>query len=147
MLSESQVTALKLIVAGSQELSALAASGDDVAFAAALSAAVPQIPKPESFIRERNVYKLLGVAAGETFIATVESLAAGDSSLKSVFVRVDRWLKDPIGLDAGDELLHQTLTTLSVSNGGPFADDSVAKIIAYGSQPQTFTIEEVAQLR
>lgn len=149
MLDESQVTSLKLIVAGSQELTALATSGDDVAFAVALSAAVPSIPKPRSYILDLSVYSILGLAAGEAFLSTIAALAAGDSQLAPAFVRVDRRLKadTDFGLDVGDKLLQQTLMSQTVSNGGPLADDSVAKIIAYGSQPQTFTIEEVAQLR
>lgn len=142
-MSPELKTACLELIANSPELTSLAETGQDVALAAALSEALPQIPKPNTFIGERGICDLLGVQDGEVFLQTVESLATVETPMRFTFSRVERWLKDSIGLDVGSSETQQQLKALVP----PLSQESVDKIIAFGSQPQTFTIEEVSQLR
>lgn len=135
---------LRQLIQDTPELLALAKAGNDSGLAAAISSSLPKVPKPDTFIAERGLYALLGVEAGEIFLQTIEALAATDGPLKATFARVERWLKDGIGLDVGLPTTQQMLATLSVANGGPFADASVAAIIEYGSQAQSVTADEVS---
>lgn len=140
MATDSELIAL---IQSTPELKLLADSGNDAALATALSAVLPVVPKVDTFLSERGIFNLLGAVEGEAFLQTVEALAESESELQKVFVRAVRWLRDPIGLDVGNletQLILQQLIP-------PFNPVSVAKIIAFGSQKQTFTIEEVSQLR
>lgn len=141
-MTPERITELRAIITGSQELTALAASGNDAALAAALSAALPRVPKPETFLGERGIFNLLGAQSGEVFLQTVETLAVTDGPLKAVFARVVRWLRDPIGLDVGSDETQAILQQFVP----PFDAVSVAKIITFGSQPQTITVSEVAEI-
>jgi len=142
-VSPETVTRLRELVANDPELQEFVKNGDDVGLAAALSTKLPLIPKPKTFIGERGIYDLLKTQEGEVFLQTVESLPTIETPMKSTFQRVVRWLKDPIGLDVGSSETQEQLQALVP----PFSQDSVDKLIAFGSQPQVFTIEEVAQLR
>jgi hypothetical protein len=142
-MTPQQITEYKAVIAASPTLTALAASGNDAAFAAALSDALPAVPKPETYIGERGIYSLLGLEPSETFLQTIEVMADTVGPMQSTFMRVARWLQDDRGLDVGHSQTQQVLLGLVP----PFSADSVAKIIAYGSQKQKFTIEEVSQLR
>lgn len=145
-MTPERITELRAIIAGDPELAALAASGNDVELAAALSAALPRIPKPESMRGDRGFYQLLGAQAGEAFLQTIATLAATESPMRLVFVRVNGWINSIDGIDVGDKEFQDNLLSLTAPNG-PFAAETVGKIIAFGSQQQTFTIEEVSQLR
>lgn len=142
-MTPERIAELRAIIAASPEMSALAASGNDGALAVALSEALPKVPKPKTFIGERGIYDLLGVQEGETFTQTVETLAAADTPMKSILGRVERWLKDPIGLDVGSLKTQQQLQSLVP----PFSQESVDKIIEFGSQKQVISLEDVSQLR
>lgn len=135
---------LRQFIRASPELLEMAGAGNDSGLATAVAALLPKVPKPNAFIGERGLYALLGVEAGEAFLQTVEGLAATNGPLKATFARVERWLKDGIGLDVGLLATQQTLISLSVANGGPFADASVTYIVDYGSQPQAVTVDEVS---
>lgn len=142
-VTPERITELRAIIDGNPELSQLAESGNDSALASALSALLPVVPRPNTFIGERGIFNLLGAQAGETFLQTVEALSATGGPLQNVFARVVRWLRDPIGLDVGSDVTQEILQQLVP----PFDSESVTQIITFGSKPQTFTIEEVAQLR
>lgn len=142
-MSPELKTACLQLIANSPELTALADTGQDAALAAALSEALPKVPKPKTFLGERGIYDLLKVQEGEVFLQTVEALAAADTPMKSTFSRVDRWIKDPIGLDVGSIETQQQLQALVPT----FSQSSVDKIIDFGSQKQNITIKEVSQLR
>ena len=140
------MTAQEILAAikASAELRVAADNGQDATIATALSESLPLVPKPGTFIGERGIYAILGAAAGEAFLQTAEALAASDNPQLLPFKRIDRWLKDSIGLDIGNAEAHATLQSMTVANGGPFANEAVAAVLAYGSQRQSVSVEQVA---
>jgi hypothetical protein len=147
MLTNEQIVEYREIVANSDICQTFIAAGDDISLAKTVSSILPPIPKEGSFVGERGIYAILGVEAGETFIQIIEELATTENLYKSIFKRVERWIKDGIGLDLGLSMVQSLLLSFSSSNGGPFSDDSVAKLITYGSQSQIITPYEVGALR
>lgn len=142
-MAPDKIDEYRQLIQSTPSLMAFVEAGDDDGLAVALVNELPSIPKPGTFLGERGIYDLLGVMDGETFVQTVETMAATEGQFKSTFARVDRWLKDGVGIDVGSAKTQEMLTLLVPI----FNAESVAKIIAYGSQKQRFTIEEVSQLR
>lgn len=140
MTNEDILAAIK----ASEQLRGKADIGSDAEIAESLSATLPSVPRLGTFIGERGIFTLLGIEAAETFLQTVEGIALSNSPLAAPFKRVDRWIKDSIGLDVGSVLVQQTLLSMTVANGGPFANAAVAALIAHGSQPQLVTVDEIA---
>lgn len=141
-MTPEKIAEYRAIIAGNQELTALANAGNDAKLSSKLSELLPVVPKPGTFLGERGVYNLLGVEAGEAFLLTVEGIAASNSPLKEIFQRVDRWLKDPIGLDVGSSKTQEMLLSL----GQTFSDESVSKIIAFGSQKQVISVGDIGEI-
>lgn len=138
-MTPKRIAELLALIQGDPQLKALADAGNDSALATALTSSLPVIPKPKTFLGERGIYDLLGVTEGETFLQTVEALATTDGEFKSTFARVDRWLKDGIGIDVGSVRTQEMLSSFVPT----FNAESVGKIIAFGSQPQVITTEDV----
>ena len=94
-----------------------------------------RVPKPSTMIGERKIFDLLGTVAGEVFMQTVEGLAASPpTESRVVFKRVDRWLKDSVGLDIGSAEVQGVLLLLSQGEQAVFDPESVEKLIEHGSQ-------------
>lgn len=144
MLTPSQIDACRTLIAATPTLQALATAGNDSALAEALTASLPPVPKPGVFLGERGIYALLGVDAGETFLKTIESMAAIDNPYQDSFKRVERWVKDGTGIDVGIPVTQQMLISLKKANAGEFDDSTIDVVVAHGSQPQTVTTDDVA---
>lgn len=147
MLTEQQIIDYRKVVSESTALQEFVKIGDDANLAKALSSILPKIPKPNTFVGERGIFSILGVVEGEAFLQTVEGLAVSNSPYASLFSRVNRWLKDPIGLDLGLQMTQDLLRSFSDSNGGPFKEDSIEKLITFGSQENIIRTEDVGDLR
>lgn len=129
-------SALRTDILGRSNLDAPRAAGSDGGIAAWYAASDATGPKADTFLTELGIYLVLGPTDGETFLASLEAVAASSPVVKrtlSILKNGSGTGYPNAGLDFGSAMVQAFLTSLAGQGAVTVAARDA--LIAYGSRP------------